>query len=205
MIIHLQINVFFPSLYRTYCFLGHNTISLYTRAQNVYLKYLNKISYKFIFNSFQDIKWYNVKHKGSHEFGTITDFSVLEIQFYYMFLLSSFGMFYETLCIIIKRNNHRKIRSSKYMCYYTLYIVQSLNVFDKRSSHSKQRNYIYCSFLNNYLKFIDYLHCSSFLHLYQDFFDILETIVFLSAVLVALKCYAYWSIFTGVDSLIIPR
>ncbi|CAB4025309.1 ARV1-like, partial [Paramuricea clavata] len=34
------------------------------------------------------IKWYNVKHKGYHEFGTITDFSVLEIQFYFMFLLS---------------------------------------------------------------------------------------------------------------------
>ncbi len=46
-----------------------------------------------IFNLFQDIKWYNVKHKGSHEFGTITDFSVLEMQFYSMFLLSCLGMY----------------------------------------------------------------------------------------------------------------
>ncbi len=48
---------------------------------------------EFIFNLFQDIKWYNVKHKGSHEFGTITDFSVLEMQFYSMFLLSCLGMY----------------------------------------------------------------------------------------------------------------
>ncbi|XP_046861342.1 protein ARV1-like isoform X2 [Xenia sp. Carnegie-2017] len=34
------------------------------------------------------IKWYNIKHKKSRDFGTITDFSVLEMQFYFMFILS---------------------------------------------------------------------------------------------------------------------
>ena len=57
------------------------------------LTVFRQIMLEIIFNLFQDIKWYNVKHKGSHEFGTITDFSVLEMQFYSMFLLSCLGMY----------------------------------------------------------------------------------------------------------------
>ena len=107
--------------------LGFETQTYYTRltplSKFLHLEILNLILLSLLFTLTilePDIKWYNVKHKDPHHFGAIIDFSVLELQFYYMFLLSVLGKF----CVFYRssRNDNTTQKSFRITMEYGFYM-----------------------------------------------------------------------------------